>query len=689
MQRIAQGVNVLSHRATTEFADDYLNFDQGLERARSGVKLEEEFHHLVQTASDIVNTEAFLIAFDDVDTEFNEGWRILELIRRYLQTPRLVVLITGDMQLYTHLVRRRQFENFGDSLHQQDGQRSVERVRMIDHIEQQYLLKLFPLQNRVELKTLSQLSESNGGEVRFYVKHSKIEEYFKSANSIPLIRLLSQIVRDGLNVVDSRNNIQYCQYLLGLPIRAILQILHVYCDSLDSDNKAEILARALRGTLLGSLYQSGINVDALTGGSQSNLIESVFDVVKLDGEFDTGSYLRPHPGSETLRDAFVSLAAEVAAQCNRRPDRALRYLLQGPGSLTLARLHMPTNGGDLQNFFAAFKQGLSIGRNEDALNWARYATPALLNPYRDPDGVGPGVLRITGRRNKAANSKSLRSNQVVAFQIIRHNVLTKSSYTYLSIFNTIGVIEKLLSLSRDESVNLDEELKAHLLKMLSAVTITAPSWIAGREEYSKTTIEDFSEVRTDFSDEESVTEMVPVLSRWLRSSSQLSQEFMPSALLLGKIWTRLYFSLARAQSTVRKRALGVGSAMHLYFMCLINACLVEELDYAPSAVLIREELTISRNNPLLSGMPVFRKLRILYSSGVQLAEVLPLTNLILTCPLVNVFLPMPEELGRPLSVHTNVLYSLLDCDEVGYNELVHGLEVLNDERIVGSRRDID
>ncbi|MCD8079453.1 MAG: hypothetical protein LUF04_03295 [Bacteroides sp.] len=56
------------------------------------------------------------MAFDDVDTDFAKGWPVMETIRKYLTSPQLITILSGDINLYTLLIRKKQWENFGKPL---------------------------------------------------------------------------------------------------------------------------------------------------------------------------------------------------------------------------------------------------------------------------------------------------------------------------------------------------------------------------------------------------------------------------------------------------------------------------------------------------------------------------------------------------------------------------------------------
>ncbi|MFO6069912.1 hypothetical protein ACLBT0_33250, partial [Pseudomonas aeruginosa] len=141
-----------------------------------------------------------MFGFDDADTDATHAINLLECIRKYLDTPRLMVLVTGDMELYSLLVnqhfaktvagkRDAAFELVRDS---KPGDRSGQYLRMIDHLEEQYLLKLFPVNRRLQLQPLWNIAKGN----------EKCEAEFIDwgTKKIPVERLMRNIVQRGLRI---------------------------------------------------------------------------------------------------------------------------------------------------------------------------------------------------------------------------------------------------------------------------------------------------------------------------------------------------------------------------------------------------------------------------------------------------------------------------------------------------------
>lgn len=142
--------------------DPELFLDWGLERTSDSTSLRKKLHYLFDTACRILGVQALMLGFDDADTDSTHAINLLECIRKYLDTPRVMVLVTGDMELYSLLVR----QHFAATVagkpeaalelqrSSKQGDRSGQYLRMIDHMEEQYLLKLFPIRRRMQLKPL-------------------------------------------------------------------------------------------------------------------------------------------------------------------------------------------------------------------------------------------------------------------------------------------------------------------------------------------------------------------------------------------------------------------------------------------------------------------------------------------------------------------------------------------------------
>lgn len=146
-----------------EWEDASWVMSRGLDKARKGHSFERRLNIYLEKALALLNVDAFVLAFDDVDTNFTHGFTILETIRKYLTSPRLILMLSGDLELYGRLLRRNIYRTFGERVLRHDinilekDKRDV--AGAILELEEQFLLKVLPPQNRIAMLPLGGLIE--------------------------------------------------------------------------------------------------------------------------------------------------------------------------------------------------------------------------------------------------------------------------------------------------------------------------------------------------------------------------------------------------------------------------------------------------------------------------------------------------------------------------------------------------
>lgn len=641
LKGLAGGLQLLdSNHNPVGQIDEEAFLDWGMERAKSGVDFANRFKALIETSCDLLQIDALVIAIDDADTDFAKGKQILEIIRRYLDSSRLVTLMTGDLQMYSHLVRDLYFENMGKTIHSKDGRRDLERMKLVDHMEDQYLKKLFPLQHRVHLKPLWDLQN----EIDYLI------DLGNNAASKPLIELINRLLGQGLHIKADSDKKLYLEFLLKQPLRSVIQLLLFCTQEMKNDGDPfipERVADGFRAMLLGSLYAQQIDVDALSAGDMAALNDAAFNVVIRDGEFDTGYYMRPQPSDESLRNCFVALASEVARHCNQRPAAAIQYMMQGPGSLTIynetaSRMGQRTDAQKQQ----LFKNYFSIGRHEDALNWAWHACQPLagFSANTNTRSVRCGVIGLNRKAPDGQSAFGRTAEKIVekiempAFALSMVNVTSGGPKAYASIFNILGLAVRLLQIPTGDKDILKESVHKEFARLQIAPTISGPQWdekstkAADKEEIVDAEINDGSNDSGDSALANNAAKLADATVEWLLFAQTLNSEIKPSAVMLGKVWSRLYFSLFNCAETNRTMSSGAATIMELYALCLINAFLVEEADHHIES---KGQFKPTRSNPQTSPKIIIDKFRQAAKSKVPFdINDYPLTRIIGTCPFI-------------------------------------------------------
>lgn len=674
LEQLKRGLHLLTDKEyKPEYFSDALKLDAQLDYSIGGQDLSEIFDQLVKCACEILGCKAILISFDDIDTQFDTGWDVLESIRKFFNSQKLVVVATGDLRLYSQLIRGKQYENYGKTLLDQEKEsaRLAERGYMVEHLEQQYLLKLFPVQKRMQLKTMLQLVGEKGRD-----QHSENISVLYSKGTdgrkVDTVRsALENIVSNGLNIRVGSDLDMYVDELLKQPVRLLMQVMQDYYSRLQASDISEsiLLRDSLYGAMLSSIYRVGLNYEQHRIGMDS-LCDDVFRYSRQDQEVNTGFYLRPQSSSEALRNCSVYLSSQVSALCGGSLSRILQLMLVGCGSVSLFDHVKKRLGGNVEetrpSIDVEFKSYMSIGRRESVTNWANRSCAVISDDGLSTQSAGVylGMIQVNkqNRGNKGVykalniNSESGLAKLAVAASL--SSALTPVPSDFLSVFNLIGAIADLADIDTgsqvengdvsdtDTDVGVEVFNKA-LLKVLAKPTCVAPIWSKYMDQGTVDAVEDL-----DVVNENEIIGAMTKLLDWNRLVRQESTNIKPSSILIGKIWTRLFFNLSSI-SEKHKALLGDDEDAHLgkyashtnaakimrfNVLAFLHAVLVEEDAYHRVDENSLSSISVKfKQNPVTSVGQFATKLG---SMGTfdKLIKTHPIFSLIIKCPLIHPFL---------------------------------------------------
>lgn len=87
-----------------------LILEKGLSNSKQKI-FRINFHNFIDKSLLLLRKSIFLV-LDDIDTSLEKGISIMEILRKYLTSPKLIISILGDIDLYTILTRQLQWERF-------------------------------------------------------------------------------------------------------------------------------------------------------------------------------------------------------------------------------------------------------------------------------------------------------------------------------------------------------------------------------------------------------------------------------------------------------------------------------------------------------------------------------------------------------------------------------------------------
>ena len=136
-----------SASSESAYAEHLLRF------SRDGLSLRSHFGNFVSAAATQIGVACFVQPIDDVDVAGKESWNVLEAVRRYLTTPRIMPIITGHLPQFRAMVLE---EKLGEvprrrSIAKEDGSDAKEALEEARALANQHLLKLIRPERRVLL----------------------------------------------------------------------------------------------------------------------------------------------------------------------------------------------------------------------------------------------------------------------------------------------------------------------------------------------------------------------------------------------------------------------------------------------------------------------------------------------------------------------------------------------------------
>jgi len=199
----------------------------GLKRVNGANNLELYFHKYIEQSLELLGKKYFIIAFDDVDTDFSKGWLVLEVLRKYLTSPQIITFLSGDLDLYSFVVRKHQWKNFGKSLLKNEYDKendesftyAKEYPRLVEKLTSQYMIKLLKPEYRIILSTLG--AKLSSKQIEIYVDEKEDEK-----ENIKLEKFYSSYLEQIWNVRGLKMQEVSIKFFTNLPLRSQLSLLN-------------------------------------------------------------------------------------------------------------------------------------------------------------------------------------------------------------------------------------------------------------------------------------------------------------------------------------------------------------------------------------------------------------------------------------------------------------------------------
>lgn len=244
LREVALGINVLDgvgeenqfHQNLWSEPEQIL--EQGLKNVKGGARLEDSFKKYISKVLRLLDRKAFMVVFDDIDTATNQGKMILELIRKYFTSPKLLVVMLGDIELYNLIVRDLQWKKMYPEATMKFDSNAVKDLYLdeIDTLVNQYMLKIVKSENKIDLSTLYALKDNT------FIDEIKLDDYMK--------QLVQKIFLE-----NEKKSIFFEEFLLDQPIRTITSLFKSF-DSIGEDDEIDLFLSDLEYVFVSQLSYS-------------------------------------------------------------------------------------------------------------------------------------------------------------------------------------------------------------------------------------------------------------------------------------------------------------------------------------------------------------------------------------------------------------------------------------------------
>lgn len=619
---------------------------KGLDAVKSAKELEHNFNEIVYKALDILNKKAFLIAFDDIDVNFNNGWKVLETIRKYLTSPQIITLLSGDIKLFSKAIRKQQWENFGTKLLTWEGEklnRLEEFDEMVTEIESQYMQKIMKSPNRINLSTIGELL--NNREINLRIN-----------NNENIDRRYANLLKD-LGVQNENEAYSIISFLLNLPLRTQIQILKIYEDYNCEQNKNIVNLIDITDNFISDMYELGIDVEHAK--SQPKNFCYIAHKFLLKNEILNETYqLLPTTGHINYNSALFSLFTMFSVHSRNNPSMIFEYWIAIATIKNLLTIIPYKSEIKKDEALVPTIEGLSdysfIGQNKvyrDICSYLSTYIRASLNNKR-PGNISPwgGTLILKGLAENAKKGKEIIEDRIdfvfknatlmerqLAFlpmSIAPFSDKQKSLVVY-SFYSLLGAIVELLNRYNNIVKNYDSEDRKilainSLLNELSQVKdYVMPSFEKVVDSLSQDSINNIEEDE-DIQDDEQQTDdenkiLAKELYKWMEKYTGC---FSIPCHLIGKIATRSFYAMRRLDDRTN---CNLGDAMHRRIVIVMNSAIVEDA---------KENLkyfNLNKDNPIESDKNFIDNLKKLNLQDCDTKN-LNFSRWLLSCPLFLLYL---------------------------------------------------
>lgn len=611
LRKLADGLpsmdGVGSSLEHSDWQDAEFIMDRGLKSVKAATNLESNFNELVSCALKAINKKVLIITLDDIDVDFRKGWPVLETIRKYLTSPQIIVLLSGDLKLFSKAIRKQQWGNFGKALLKNEAEALLKMDSyndLVTEMEGQYLQKVIKPENRIRLTTLYEKIQSYKDKIVIQRSDGL------SVNTDPLITDFYYSILERFGIHNKNQAEAYTSFLLNLPIRTQVQFLleaqkliepkslELLGEELESPQIVETKGVNIIDAFLSDLYEKEIDVDLAR--NLPKMLNVVILKLLLKEQILADAYqLQPTTTDTSLNSSLTALSFLYSQQVKNNPHLIFDYFIRigyirnllnevGYKNSKINKSETPFSINDLCLSSSIYQDKVL---RDITGNITAYVRGVLNYPNENRNKRYAGIIPLTGLASRARwKEKENRVDEVfkddefsrrlasIPLTLSSNNwknstQLTSSIYVLLA---SIGELVRIGTIQEKTLIDSrNAEIANGIIELSQIRTYLMPNF--NRQEAktgeNESTDAESTNINVDLDQtSHQILDLARMFREWI--DRYPTNQISVSPHLLGKISTRFFYAL---DSIENQKTPNLGDCMYIRLLSLANAILIEEI----------------------------------------------------------------------------------------------------------------
>ena len=207
--------------------------------------IDEELHSFFLQVCDFYGVKALILPIDDIDMDFKHGYKVLDTIRKYLSTPKIIPIIAVDTAQAYALVKKEHYEYFSYDARTEKGDIAHgSELGFLRKLPNEYLQKILKPTRRVMLPDMLDIYKSHL-RAKNNEKSNKIDKKiiftyktknlkFKIKFDILLARYMNVVYGFGGEKIDDPDYYRVVNYLKNKSLRSFFEDMIAFLNGFSS-----------------------------------------------------------------------------------------------------------------------------------------------------------------------------------------------------------------------------------------------------------------------------------------------------------------------------------------------------------------------------------------------------------------------------------------------------------------------